>query len=32
MDSKERSGANPIVELIDEDGQTVRFEHVYTVP
>ena len=22
----------PIVELIDEDGQTVRFEHVYTVP
>ncbi|MEA4898072.1 DUF1292 domain-containing protein [Bacillota bacterium Meth-B3] len=23
---------NPIVELIDEDGKTVRFEHVYTVP
>lgn len=23
---------NPIVELIDEEGQTVRFEHVYTVP
>ncbi len=23
---------NAIVELIDEDGKTVRFEHVYTVP
>lgn len=32
MDNKELSGPNPIVELIDEDGRTVRFEHVCTVP
>ena len=23
---------NPIVQLIDEDGKEVRFEHIYTVP
>ena len=23
---------NPVVELMDEEGKSVRFEHVYTVP
>ena len=31
QDNQTRNG-NPIVELIDEDGRTVRFEHVFTVP
>lgn len=33
---KDREGfmasGNPIVELVDEDGKEVRFEHIYTVP
>ena len=32
MDDNEMMNGNPIVELIDEDGNEVRFEHVYTVP
>ena len=32
MQDNEIRNGNPIVELIDEDGRTVRFEHVFTVP
>ena len=32
MEDNEMMNGNPIVELIDEEGNEVRFEHVYTVP
>lgn len=32
MEDNEMRSGNAIVELIDEDGNEVRFEHVYTVP
>lgn len=31
-DERFMESGNPIVELIDEDGKLVRFEHIYTVP